>query len=305
MPFQFKGQFKWSLVGIPDHAGVMNVGGRIGAALGPAAFRKVFSRLKGQVPVASTCVDHGDVGPISLNDAQANHRRASDQVRDAARSCDVSVVVGGGHDHGFSHLRGLAEAFPGKCVGCINIDAHLDVRRADPMITSGSPFYLALESGVLKPECLVEFGIQSHCNAPELWSYVESKGVQVVPYGQVRGWKAALEFKSVLNRLIDECDVVAVSLDLDAVAAAFAPGVSAPQAEGFSASEIIEMMEEAGRASKVVSLGVFELNPLLDLDDRTARLGATAVWHFVESRILSLAGGGAPGGARVGRAGAR
>jgi formiminoglutamase len=283
MSHKFKDQFNWTLLGIPDHAGVMNVGGRIGAAGGPLAFRRVFCRLKGRIPVQDTLLDQGDVAGMGGWGGQVaeNHRKASDRVREAHPRGSVSVVVGGGHDHGFSHLRGIAEAFPGKTVGCINIDAHLDVRSSDPVITSGSPFYLALESGVLKPQNFVEFGIQSHCNAPELWDYVDSKKIQVVVC------KATLEFKSALNRLAIDCDVIVVSLDLDALAQAYAPGVSAPQAEGFTSNEIIEMMESAGHHEKVVSLGVFELNPLLDLDDRTARIAATAAWHFVESRILA------------------
>lgn len=296
---QFKGQFKWSLIGIPDHAGVLNVGGRIGSARGPRAFRQVFGRMKGRVPVRDTLWDTGDVPGIG-GQVASNHRKASDQVRDSAQASTVSVAVGGGHDHGYSHLRGIAEAFPGRTVGCINIDAHLDVRKAEPEITSGSPFYLALESGILKPQHFIEFGIQSHCNGPELWEYVESRGVEVVPFDRVRGWKSGMAFKAALNRLAGECDVVIVSLDLDAAAAAYAPGVSAPQAEGFSASEIIEMMEEAGRQEKVVSLGIFELNPEFDLDERTARLAATSAWHFVEQRYLLLSGESSNGGGRPG-----
>jgi formimidoylglutamase len=279
----FNGPFTWSLVGVPDHAGVMNVGGRIGASAGPQAFRQVFARMKGKNPVQKTLLDLGNVSPSGQ--ILETHRLASDKVRDAHSQSTISVVVGGGHDHGFSHLRGVAEAFAGKSIGCINIDAHLDVRTAEPVITSGSPFYLAIESGILKPENFVEFGIQSHCNAPELWKYVESKKIEVVPFEKVRGWKSATAFKSVLNRLSISCDVVVISLDLDAAASAFAPGVSAPQAEGFSSNDLIEMMEEAGRQEKVVSLGIFELNPLLDQDERTARLAATSAWHFVESRI--------------------
>jgi arginase family enzyme len=179
----------------------------------------------------------------------------------------------------------VAEAFSGKRIGCINIDAHLDVRKADPLITSGSPFYLALESGILRGEDLIEFGIQSHCNARELWSYVDSKKVRVVPFGDLRGGIACGEFRSSLKRLTSQCDLVVVSLDLDSVATAYAPGVSAPQAEGFSSSEIIEMMELAGQEAKVVSLGIFELNPAHDIDERTSRLAATAAWHFIEAKL--------------------
>jgi formiminoglutamase len=271
---------QWSLIGVPDHTGVLNVGGRIGAALGPEAFRRVFRKMKGLSDVQETCSDLGDVQGFG-QDIIKNHRLVSDRVKSIQ---GLSVIVGGGHDHGFSHLRGLAEAFPGQRLGCINIDAHLDVRKPEPVISSGSPFYLALEAGVIKPEDFIEFGIQSHCNSKELWKYIESKKVQVVPFSRVRGWKVITEFRSCLNQLAEKCDVIVVSLDLDAASMAYAPGVSAPQAEGFSGSDFIEMMEEAGRQPKVQSLGIFELCPPHDIDDHTARLAATCAWHFIEKR---------------------
>src|SRR5206468_3275101 len=133
-------------------------------------------------PVLEGVRDCGDVLPEAGGIAET-HRSA------AGRICEIStrtrtIVVGGGHDHGYSQLAGIARAFPGKSVGCINVDAHLDVRKpkSDREITSGSPFYLALESGVLKPDNLVEFGIQSQCNSPELWAYVREKRARIVPF---------------------------------------------------------------------------------------------------------------------------
>jgi arginase family enzyme len=167
------------------------------------------------------------------------------------------------------------------------VDAHLDVRKPAPLITSGSPFYLAIEAGVVEPSKFVEFGIQSHCNDASLWDYVESRQVEVVSFTALRNGKAAQAFEWALKKLAQSCDAVVLSLDIDAAAQAFAPGVSAPQAEGFTSSDILEIAEIAGRHEKCVSLGIFELNPEHDLDDRTARLAATAAFHFLEEKLGS------------------
>ena len=141
--------------------------------------------------------DFGDVDGFTL-DVGANHRKAADSIREGHGSAGLSVIVGGGHDDGYSHLLGISEALqvesPRLRLGCMNIDAHLDVRKPFPLITSGSPFYLALESGILHPKRFVEFGIQSHCNSPDLWKYVESKKVSVIPFNQIRGGKAIGSF---------------------------------------------------------------------------------------------------------------
>src|SRR5262249_53434258 len=127
----------------------------------------------------------------------------------------------------------------------------------------------------------VELGIQPQCNSRELWDYVKHKGVEVIPFEALRQGRAAAEFRAALDRLSSVGDAVAISFDLDSVASAFAPGTSPPQSEGFTPSEAFEMLELAGSNRKVVSLGIFELNPEHDVDDRTARLAATAAYRFV------------------------
>ncbi len=186
------------MIGIPDHQAVI---GRLGAKEGPGAFRSAFRRLNGKVPVSDQIVDLGDITGLTLNSA-TNHRLAANPIRDwhRARSGVSSIIVGGGHDHGYSHLLGISEGLgPHLGLGCINIDAHLDVRSSRPKITSGCPFYLAIENGVLKPQNFTEFGIQSHCNGPELWAYVEKKKIRVVPFQKLRAGKQFLNSKKNLN----------------------------------------------------------------------------------------------------------
>jgi formiminoglutamase len=275
---------KWSLVLIPDHLGVIHVGGRVGADQGPQAFDAAFSRLSGKVDLHSLCERR--IWLQSLNGPiEDNHLRASDAVSQAHQATGLTVVVGGGHDHGFSHLRGLQQATSaqGGRWGCINIDAHLDVRKAEPQITSGSPFYLAIQQGVLEPAHLIEFGIQSHCNRPELWEFAHQNKISIVLWKDLRAPGQAVDrFETELKKLSEHVDHVAISLDLDALSQAHCPGVSAPQAEGFDPREVIAMLEMAARNPKVSSLGIFELNPAHDVGGATARVAATAAYHFIE-----------------------
>ncbi len=278
----------WMGVAIPDQQGVLHVGGRAGAAKGPAALRTVFDRFKSAASVGKACRGWEVVKGLT-QDIEENHRLAIETITKAVSQAPVSVIVGGGHDHGYTHLEGLRRHLEARLgrpprLGCINLDAHLDVRKPSPAITSGSPFYLALENGTLRPEDLVEFGIQTQSNAPELWEYVSARGVPVVRFHELRDADIPARFAEELRTLEARCDAVAISLDLDCVDQAHAPGVSAPQSEGFTPRELFTMLRTAGASSKVISLGVFELNPEHDLDQRTARLGATAVHHFLEAK---------------------
>ena len=97
--------------------------------------------------------------------------------------------------------------------------------------------------------------------------------------------QAPLLFQRALDELTALSDCIVISLDLDAAAQCYSPGVSAPQAEGFTSTDIIEFMEIAGRNEKVRSLGIFELNPSHDKDHLSARLAATAAYHWIQATL--------------------
>jgi len=279
---------QWGLLGIPDHQGVLHVGGRLGAAQGPKAFRALKEKLKPRSPLWKTGIDFGDVSPLTSDVAQ-NLETATQAVAQAHLGCSLLVVVGGGHDHGFSHLKGVFQALQVKKkkirLGCINIDAHLDMRKPAPEITSGSPFYLALESGVLRGSDLVEFGAQHTCNSPELWEYAQKKKAGVISWEDLRGKNPVALFSKALQKLSKHVDAVVISLDLDALAHVYAPGVSAPQPEGFTPTEVFSMLRIAAKNKKVTSLGIFELNPEHDIGFQTSTLAVQSAYHFVESRF--------------------
>lgn len=274
----------WSLIGLPDDTGVKNVQGRIGAAGGPAAFRTYFEKLKGNPHVKNLLIDCGDLMPEKT--IENTHQKVANFITDARLKSHFTVIVGGGHDLAFPHLQAYKNGRDsGKKTGCINIDVHLDLRPEMPIVTSGSPFRMALNTGVLEGENFVEFGIQEYANAEELFVFAAEKNVNLVMFNDLRNGHAVSGFKKALQYLSERCDEIVISLDMDAFQAAFAPGVSAPAAEGFTPSEVIEMLRLAADNEKVTSLGIYELNPEFDVDGRTARLAAACAWQFASKKL--------------------
>lgn len=283
-------RIKCCLVGFRDHTGVENVGGRIGAASGPVSFRQCFDRFSGPISENIEFEDRGDVFPLD-GGIEATLEESAAKVRAIHAQRMKSIVVGGGHDFGYSQLAGVRAAIGSKArLGCINIDAHLDLRKSNPKITSGSPFYLAIEKKLIQPTDLCEFGIQLQSNGSAVMEYAREKKVKILTLDETRGaTKGSVgAFQAELKRLGKLCDAVVISFDLDAVCEASAPGVSAPQADGFSPAEVFQMMAIAGAEPKVVSLGIFELNPLHDRDQQTARLAATSAHRFLNALGSSI-----------------
>ncbi|NDG83541.1 MAG: hypothetical protein EBX52_00710 [Proteobacteria bacterium] len=282
----------FSVVGYPDDLGVKNVKGRPGASLGPAKFAEFFLRLKGEHPVLSLLHRH-DLVPMTDDlegNLKASTRFTSERMRELDPTRDSLMVVGGGHDYAYPWIRAVAAVVGSrKRIGVVNLDAHFDLREFAPVMTSGSPFRRLIEEGHLDPQKLVEFGIQNHCNGPELWEYARAKKIKTVPFGVLRNGRAVREFKKHMTALEKKCDMILLSVDLDAMSLAIAPGVSAPQPEGFDASELYEMLEFAATRKKVFSLGLFELSPPNDVQDQTTRLAAQAAWKFLHARFFRKA----------------
>lgn len=268
------------LVGFADETGVRNVGGRLGAKDGPSAVRAKLYKFTTGAP-ALPIYDLGDLLPAAT--IEETHAQGKLIVERILAAGHFPLVLGGGHDLAFPHSLALLEAYP----GCrfFNIDAHLDVRPTTNGITSGSPWYLLAEHAAFGSAKVVEFGLQPHCNAAALVVYAKKKKFELHWLAEIRAVKgsAAAAFGKLLKRLPARGNAL-VSLDIDSVNWAEAPGCSAPQTEGFTASEAIEMSFLSGQNPRVRSFGVFELSPALDPDGRTANLVAHCVAACIRGR---------------------
>jgi formiminoglutamase len=261
------------ILGIADDTGIRNVGGKPGAKEGPAAARArvyKFTTGKPKVPL----YDLGDILPGET--IEATHEAATAAVRAVKNAGHFPLVLGGGHDLGFPHALGILECTKAK-TNFLNIDAHLDVRPSTPVITSGSPWYLLREHALYQStkSRVHEFGLQRHCNAHTLVAYAEKHKFGLHWFEDIRR-PAHLAFRKLLGPAGGK-DRTLVSLDIDSVQYADAPGCSAPQTVGFNPTEVIQMSFDSGAHPRVDSFGIFELSPALDPDGRTALLVAHCI----------------------------
>jgi len=265
-------------VGYADDRAVVNGRGRAGAAQGPAELRRFLSRL--------TPGDHGQLDRLALSDLgdatpdvggiEQVHAALEEAAAAALAEGACVVLLGGGHDGAYASHSALLRSVPGAVVA-VNVDAHLDVRPLrDGLITSGTPFRRLAERWGDR-YALTELGVQPQHNARAHLEWAAARAFAVLSLDEVRG-RVGAAFSEALRM---PGDAVAVSLDLDAVQASAAPGVSAPCPDGLTAADLHACARLAGQDPRVRVLDVMELAPPLDQDGRTARLGAAAIWHFL------------------------
>lgn len=255
-----------ALLGMPDDTGVGLNGGRLGAALGPAAIREALARYGAaeawEIQWPSVC-DAGDVMPAG-DDLRETHARVTRAVRTIMEAGMIPVGLGGGHDLTFPFVRGVAEFLADQGHGSMHgvyFDAHLDVREEEG---SGMPFRRLLEGGYCQG--LEVHGFDAMANSAEHTRWFLEHGGRIDTFGPEGPWPQGEVF---------------VSFDLDVIDQSCAPGVSAMNPSGWTSELACRWAHSAGRCERVRCFDVMELCPPNDSQGRTARLAARLILEFM------------------------
>lgn len=276
------------LLGAPSDLGVVQGGGRAGASLGPDAIRSQLKRygtayhFERQSDLSTLALaDFGDL-IVDEKSVERTHQRLTEAVAEIVGLGALPILIGGGHDLTFGGVHGLALRAEGA-MGGIVIDAHFDVRKAvKGHLTSGTPFWNILEKidGV-RGDRFVEIGGNGLVNAKAHFDYLLEKKARIFSLSEVQRVGIGAVMEKALQAAGRRTEKIFFSIDLDAVAQAFAPGVSAPSPEGLTPEEVSHAAYLAGLHPKVAYLDIMEMSPNFDHDGRTARLAAALILHFL------------------------
>lgn len=262
-----------ALIGFASDEGVRRNKGRVGAAEGPRALRSALGSLA--VHDELVVVDHGDV-VVDDGDLEGGHRRLGEAIRAARQDAPLSVVLGGGHETAYGSHLGLGTR---PRLGVLNLDAHFDLREAD-VPTSGTPFLQIARDRQAAGEEMhyAVVGISRTSNTGVLFETAESIGATWLLDDDAQEVAPAVEF---VAGFLADLDEVYLTIDLDVLPAGAAPGVSAPAALGVPPFVVQAVCDAVVDSGKLVHLDVTELNPALDVDQRTAKLAARLIHRVI------------------------
>ena len=283
-----------ALLGFCSDEGVRRNRGRIGAADGPAALRRALAPLALHGPLARGEVELHDLGDAETvgEDLEAGQAAAAALTRRAVDrpGSRLTVVLGGGHETAWSSYGGLIGSGlgpgSGQRWGVLNLDAHFDLR-SEPRPTSGTPFaqMADAERAAGRELRYAVLGIAEPSNTGALFATAHELGV--------RWWTdqecldtGAGGIRRFVEEFTADLDVLYLTIDLDVLPAATAPGVSAPAAYGVPLPLIAAAVQAAAGSGKLALLDVVELNPSLDIDGRTARAAA----RLIDDAVRAVAG---------------
>ncbi len=304
---------KVEIIGVPlDHGA-----GRRGVSMGPSALR-IAGLQESLERLEISSFDGGDIAlpiPEESQSGDPNLRyldvvesactRLSGRVCDALDRGQFPLVLGGDHSVAIgtisgisSHLRGDGDAEPPK-VGILWMDAHADLNTPDTSPTGnihGMPLACLLGKG---PDSLVQIGYSGTKVAPHRVAQIGLRDLDpdekrrilesdISAYSMEdvdrRGLPEVVE--EALEKILNDCDHLHVSFDIDVIDPRFAPGTGTARPGGLTYREAHLAMEMVARTGAIASMELVEVNPVLDEKNKTAEIGVGIVASALGQSIL-------------------
>ena len=276
-----------AIVGVPMDMAVLY---RSGARFGPRAIRDASGQLRPhhwdlarlEPPFDKLrVVDYGDLETFpGYIEQSINHIQAA--LAPIVEADVFPVVLGGDHSTTLPVLRALA-ARQGT-LSLVHFDAHPDFWPGEPgrPYHHGTVFRRAAEEGLIDPASSVQVGIRGSISASAVPD-ARAAGFHLITADEFarQGVRASLE---AIHRLASL--PVYVSLDIDSVDPAFAPGTGTPEVAGLTSREIMDLVRGL-RGLPMVGFDIVEVCPAYDSAEITALLAANLVYEF----LLVLAAG--------------
>lgn len=203
------------------------------------------------------------------------------------------VILGGDHYitwpafHGFT--KGWCEKEPPSGIGYIHIDSHLDLTddtEAWGKFYHGSTARRISELKCIDPLNMAWIGIGGSFQTTERWDFVQKTGVSIFTSNDIEEHGIREVTRRAVEIASRACSAVYVTVDIDIVDHAFAPGTGSYVFGGITSAQFLQMMQVLGQEPAIRGLDLVEVAPPLDPTGVTSRLAATGLISFLRPSIF-------------------
>ncbi|MFB6299286.1 MAG: agmatinase family protein [Halobacteriales archaeon] len=283
------------VIGLPFDGAVSN---QPGARYGPEALRRA-STYYGSYGISSLTVETGreiDFDRIELRDCGDGlvYPNDVDRTRESVRETigqlaetTFPVVLGGDHYLTYPSYLGFAETIDEE-VGLIHLDAHSDTHGRWDLYGDhwhGSPMNLIADTEYGGYENHAMVGIRSR-EDPAFPELIEEGGLHVDYARDVRQEGIETCIERAIEHATDGIDTVYLTVDIDVIDPAFAPGTGTPEPGGLTSWDLLAAMDRLGEVDAIGAMDLVEVAPRIDPTRATQKLGAYAITRFLEAKFM-------------------
>jgi agmatinase len=258
-------------------AGLDFSGGMRGAAFGPRALRAndmYLPNVASGLPHAHVRVDpfeelvvcdYGDAA-VDFESAHRSIEPIRGLVREVAETGSMPFVIGGDHALMYPDVAALADVYGRDKIGVVHFDAHYDAGRfgIGHHLTHGNPVRRLIEQGYVSGHNFVQVGLRGYIPDDEDLAWMRDQGFRYHFMAEVEkhGWEEVME--RAIAEAAEGTDYLFLSLDIDVLDPAYAPGTGTPEPNGLTPRELFPLLRRLGAETNLVGVELVELNPLVD-----------------------------------------
>jgi guanidinopropionase len=270
-----------ALIGVPFDGGTTY---RPGPRFGPRYVRVQSAIIRPWNPVLKVSpfskyrvADYGDlpVNPLAIEDTFGRIEKGLARVLEAGAR---PLCVGGDHSISLPILRAVAKHHGGP-VCLIQFDAHNDLwdEYFGSKYSHGTPFRRAFEEGLLQDAGVLQVGLRGQVYGEDDFDFARAHKVRMVTAEEfhAKGMAPVLRhFKAFRSQ------PTYVTLDIDCVDPAYAPGTGTPQVGGFTSAQIVELVR-ALHGLHILGADLVEVSPPFDNGELTSLLAANLLFELL------------------------
>ena len=279
----------FAVVGVPFDGAVTN---RPGARFGPQAIRAASLMLCDGIHPHFNVTPLGQLGDgydmVLPNASPLPAVREQIQAQAAQLMAQHHCVfLGGDHSVTLPLLRAAKAQF-GE-LALIHFDAHCDTwsdHFGEPS-GHGTWTYEALTEGLVSAQHTVQIGLRSSGERAAR-EYVQDQGGLIFTARQLRGLDGAA-LAPIVAQIRERigCRPCYLTLDIDCLDPAFAPGTGTPEPGGLTSSQVLTLLEEVSPLN-LIGMDCVEVSPAYDHAELTSNAAATFVWTYLCGQIVKL-----------------
>ena len=272
-----------AVVGIPFDAGTSF---RPGARFGPQSVRQASRHLRtnyhpnyDEEPFKVLQVaDAGDLvcNPFKIDEAIKQIEEGATKL---LNKVDNIISIGGDHTIAFPLLRSINKKFNGP-VALVHFDAHLDTWDTyfGAPYTHGTPFRRAREENLFLDNASMHVGIRGPLYSRDDLKNDEDLGFKIVHCDEFQSQGIDKIIKRIRDRV--GSNPLYLSIDIDVLDPAFAPGTGTPEIAGITSREILNVLRGLSGLN-LISADVVEVSPVYDHAEITSLAAATIIYEII------------------------
>lgn len=264
------------VAGIPVDWGVTN---RAGTREGPNAIRMISRMLyDGAHPALGSDPKQLDISDIGNFDVRIGDlAKTHEMIEEQASGISHLIALGGDHSITLPLLRAATkERGP---VALLHFDAHTDTwsENFGQDFAHGTPFWHAIEEGLLRPEDVVQIGIRAPMDA-DLFVDAKNRGISIYSAEHVH-LAGPLAVVDEIKRVVGTKPTY-LTFDVDSLDPGFAPGTGTPEMGGLHPWQVRAILSRLTDID-FIGMDVVEVSPPFDNAEVTALAAATVAWDYL------------------------